>query len=128
MICPKVPGTGIIPSGECLGDPVVLWVRGLSCFFAFELEARLVFVHFDTTTRCEVTGWCCDQPRHFIGAPSKNVNSKDIHTSSPRKTRGTREFQQGQGPISFHRVIIVVNHDDDGQRDDVWRLFFMENE
>ena len=67
MICPKVPGTGIIPSGECLGDPVVLWVRELSCFFAFELEARLVFVHFDTTTRCEVTGWCCDQPRHFSG-------------------------------------------------------------
>ena len=65
MICPKVPGTGIIPSGECLGDPVVLWVRVLSCFFAFELEARLVFVHFGTTTRCEVTGWCCDQPRHF---------------------------------------------------------------
>ena len=57
------------------GDPVVLWVRGLSCFFAFELEARLVFVHFDTTTRCEVTGWCCDQPRHFSFVPLPGCNS-----------------------------------------------------
>ena len=40
VICRKVPGTGIIPSGECLGT---LWFCGfVSCrvSFAFELEAR----------------------------------------------------------------------------------------
>ena len=102
MICPKVPGTGIIPSGECLGDPVVLWVRGLSCFFAFELEARLVFVHFDTTTRCEVTGWCCDQPRHFIGAPSEK-RELEGHPNELTK-KGTRPRESPARP----RAIFIL--------------------